>query len=335
MFATVRKTIGLLQNLQPSWRIAAVVAICFAAATPVVLGDDGDAVALVNGSAVSKKELIDILIEARGVEVLQQMIIMQVARQETRARGIRVSQADIDEELRSALDSIAENAGMDMAEASDRNKRQALDKVLAERGISMAEFMIGMERNACLRKLAERDIRITDETLREEFARAYGERVLVRHIQIGQRDTRGLNEALDLLARGADFADVARRLSSNSETATRGGEMEPFTFDDSDIPPALRETAFSLKAGGVSSPVLAGQFVHILKLERRIPAEGVKFDDVRDEIELRVRKRAMPQAMSELAKGLFVKAKIKVLDSRLREKYQQFLESDARTPARP
>lgn len=326
-------------NSTRAWerRIAFCLAVGLFAATltPATHGQDGDAVALINGHPLSRKDMIDILIEARGVDVLQQMIILQLAKQETQKRGMRVTRADIDEEFRSALDGIAQNAGMDAGEASEANKREALDQMLSERGISMAEFLIGMERNAHLRKLADGEIRVTDETLREEFARTYGERVLVQHIQIEQRDTRGLNEALELLSRGADFTDVARRLSKNPDTAARGGEMEPFTFDDPDIPPALRETAFSLKDDAVSSPVLAGQFVHILKLVRRIPAEGVEFDDVRKEIELRVRKRAMPQAMSALAKELFVKANIKVLDSRLREKYQEFLNSSAAGQSSP
>jgi parvulin-like peptidyl-prolyl isomerase len=279
--------------------------------------------------------MIDILIEAHGVDVLQQMIILQLAKQETQKRGIRITRADVDEEFRSALDSIAASAGMNPTEATDANKREALNQMLADRGISMSEFMIGMERNAHLRKLAAGEIQITDATLREEFARTYGERVLVQHIQLEQRDTRGLNEAQGLIAKGADFGDIARQLSKNADTAARGGEMEPFTFGDPDIPAALRETAFSLKEGAVSNPVLAGQFVHILKLVRRIPAEGVKFDDVREEIERRVRERALPQAMQALAKDLFVKANIKVLDPRLREKYQDFLNSSAPGAASP
>jgi parvulin-like peptidyl-prolyl isomerase len=193
----------------------------------------------------------------------------------------------------------------------------------------MAEFMISMERNAHLRKLVEADLRITEETLREEFARRYGARVQVRHIQIPQRDNHGLSEALELLARGSDFADVARQLSKNPTTAARGGEMEPFTFDDPNNPAALREAAFALKEGGVSNPVLAGQFFHILKAERRIPADRARFEDKRDEVEKSLRERAIPQAMGKLAVDLFQEAKITVLDSKLRGKYQEFLDRGA------
>jgi foldase protein PrsA len=279
--------------------------------------------------------LIEVLLDAHGVEVLQQLIILRVAKQETRQRGLRVTKGDVDAEFQSALDRIAANAGMSEEDATQRNKREALQQVLDERGVSMAEFMIGMERNAHLRKLVEKDLRITEETLREEFARRYGARVVVRHIQIDQRDSRGLNQALELLARGADFADVARQLSKNTETAARGGEMAPFTFDDPDIPAALREAAFSLKEGGVSNPVLAGQFFHILKLERRIAADQARFEDKRAELEQGIRERAIPQAMATLATELFKEAKVVVLDSTLRPKYQEFLEQGRAGPAQP
>jgi parvulin-like peptidyl-prolyl isomerase len=192
-----------------------------------------------------------------------------------------------------------------------------------------------MERNAHLRKLVEKDLRITEETLREEFARRYGARVVVRHIQILQRDSRGLNEALELLARGSDFADVAQQLSRNADTAARGGEMDPFTFDDPEIPAAIREAAFSLKEGGVSNPVLAGQFLHILKLERRIPTDQTRFEDKREALEASIRERAIPQAMAKLATDLFQTAKVSVLNSKLRPKYEEFLQGGATGMTQP
>jgi parvulin-like peptidyl-prolyl isomerase len=296
---------------------------------PALGADDGNAVAIVNGRAISREKLINTLIEAHGAEVLQQLIILEAAKHETQQRGIRVAQADVDTEFAMALNRIAESAGMTGEYATDKNKRDALQQVLDESRISMAEFMIGMERNAHLRKIAEKDVHITEETLREEFARTYGEKVVVRHIQIPRNDTPGLNQAIDLLGRGADFADVARRVSKNAKTAARGGEMEPFTFDDPDIPEALREMAFSLKPGAVSSPVLTGQFFHILKLERRIPPVDARFEDERAKVERRLRERVLPDLMGKLAVRLHQEAQLRVLDGKLRANYQEFLNRGA------
>lgn len=309
--------------------VAVFAAALLSALAPARGDQDGTAVALVNGHPIAREELLDVLVEAYGVEVLQQLVILRVAKQETQQQGLRVTKADIETEFQSALDRIAQESGMDPDEATEANKREALQQVLDERGISLAEFMIGMERNAHLRKIAERDLRITDETLRGEFARSYGEKAKISHIQVPISDRRALDEVLNLLARGSDFADVAHKLSRNPETAARGGEMEPFTFDDPDIPPIIRERAFSLKEGAVSEPLLAGQFFHVIKLHHRIPSEIARFEDKRAEIEQRVRQRAVPQLMAKLAVDLFKKAKITVLDADLSAKYQEFLERDA------
>ena len=294
-----------------------------------------DAVALVDGHPLSRAELVDILMDARGVEVLQQMVVRQLAKEEVRARGLRVTRVEIEREFQQALDTIAKEAGMDPDEATHENKLEALRQVLAERGLSESEFRIGMERNAYLRACVETELVITEETLRAQFGRMYGERVRIRHIQIAQHDRQGLNEALEMLRRGTDFEDVARRFSKNEETAARGGLMPEFTFSDPRIPAAIRETAFSLKEGAVSNPVLAGQFFHLLRLEVRIPPEHVRLEDVRDEVSASVREAALPQAMAKLARELFEKARIRVLDSKLRPKYQEYLDQSAASPAAP
>ena len=293
---------------------------------------DNDAVALVNGHPLSQAEMYAILIDARGVEVLQQMIVRQLAKEEARSRGLRVTKAEVEREFQQALDTIAQEAGMDPDEATRENKLEALRQVLTERGLSESEFRIGMERNAYLRKCVEKDLVITDETLKAQFGRMYGERVRVRHIQIAQHDHQGLNDALEMLRRGTAFEDVARRFSKNEETAAVGGLMPEFTFDDPRIPPAIRDTAFAMKADAVSNPILAGQYFHILKLEARVPPEHVRLEDVREEVEASVREAALPQAMAKLATDLFKKAKIRVLDSRLRPKYQEYLDDSVTSP---
>jgi parvulin-like peptidyl-prolyl isomerase len=196
--------------------------------------------------------------------------------------------------------------------------------VLNQRGLSMAEFMLGMERNVHLRKCVEADIQQIDEpTLREEFARTHGERVLIRHIQIPVRDIGRIDRVQEMLKRGASFGDVARELSVNPDTAARGGELPPFAFDDPGIDPLIRDAAFSLKPGEVSSPVKAGDYIHILRLEERIPPDTVQFDAVRAEVEARLRERVVPQKMAELATRLYEKAQVKVLDGDLKKAWER------------
>jgi parvulin-like peptidyl-prolyl isomerase len=305
---------------------------------PVVsrcLAQDGDAVAIINGQPLSKTKLVDVLIESHGLSVLQQLILADLARQHAARLGLRITAADVDREFDDALDRIARESGMAGNLATRDNKLKALNSVLESRGVSMAEFMIGMERNACLRRVVEKELVITDDTLREEFARTYSERVVVRHIQLPVGATGELNAVQAELARGADFADVARRLSRNVETAARGGELAPFTFDDASIPAALREAAFSMRPDEISPAIRTDEWLHILKFERRIPTENVRFEDVRSDVETRLRNREIPERMNRLAQSLFTSAKVAVVDPRLKPKYEELMKQNAQSARQP
>jgi parvulin-like peptidyl-prolyl isomerase len=139
----------------------------------------------------------------------------------------------------------------------------------------------------------------------------------------------GLHEALDLLDNKVDFAEVARRVSQNSETAANGGLLEPFAFNDDNLAPLLREAAFAMKPGDVSKPIRVGRWWHILKLERRVAAGGARFEDVREQVEQALRERVLPQEMNRLITGLFQKAQIRVLDGGLKPKFEKLVKENA------
>ncbi len=289
---------------------------------------DGDAIVIVNGQPIPRRKVVDLLMETRGLEIMQQVIAVELAKQETRRRGLQVTEADVEAQYRRALDEIVPGSDADNVPLTREAKERALQTILQQRCLTMPEFMLAMERNAHLRKAAEQEFRVTEATLREEFARRYGEKVEVRHIQLPASDTRALHEALDDLGRNVDFAEVARRLSVNRETAERGGLLTPFAFNapDEEVPAALREVAFGLAPGQVSAPTLTDRMIHILKLERRIAPEGVQFEDVRGEVEGRLRERVLQQNMNALISELFQKAKINVLDRGLKREYEALLD---------
>jgi parvulin-like peptidyl-prolyl isomerase len=231
--------------------------------------------------------------------------------------------------MRRATDEIAppqDSAGVTLG---PDEKRRALEMFLTQKGLTMPEFAVAMERNAHLRKAVEPDVHIDEPTLREEFARTYGEKVEVRHIQFNASDTRAIQEALDLLGKGMEFAEVARRVSVNPETAARGGLLPAFTFTDKAMPAELREMAFGLAPGGVSTPTQVENMIHILKLERRIPPEDVRFEDVRTKVEASMRERVVRQRMSDTMKQIFDQAKIRVLDPNLKREFEAMQKQNA------
>lgn len=303
-------------------RLLLVPAIFAAAFASTASAKDGEAIALANGKPVSREAVLNLLLESHGIEALQQILLLDLARQEAERRGIKVTQADVQREYDSSVERLARAAaaGAPDGKLTDADKRRALDLMLEQKGLSHAEFSIGMERNAYLRKLVETQVKITDATLREEFARTYGERVQIRDIVIA--DAKELTAAMDALNKGMDFAEVAKRFSQHP-SAPLGGQFEPFTFDDDRIPALVRESAFGLRPGEVSSPLRVEERFHIVKLEQRLAPENVKFDDVKAQVEDKLRDRVIPQEMSKLAAELFEKAQVKVLEPKLKDKFEE------------
>ncbi len=316
-----------LRLLQVVPAVAVATLLC---AAPPARGQDGDAVVLVNGRPITKAQMVDLLMEARGLEIMQQLIVLELAKEETRRLKIRVSTDDVQREFERALTKIAPPVDAKGQALSAEEKQKSLEMLLQQKGVTLTEFKIGMERNAHLRKVVEHGFRVDDATLREEFARVYGEKVEVRHIQIG--DVTGLHEALNRLEKGTDFGDVARAVSQNTDTAPSGGLLAPFAFNDEVVAPVLREAAFSMKPGEVSKPIRVGTWWHILKLERRLPAPDVRFEDVREQVEQSLRDHAVPEQMNRLIMDLFEKADVKVLDGALKQKYEKLLKENAAMP---
>lgn len=298
---------------------------------PPAPAQDGDALVIVNGRPITRRQMVDVLMESHGLPIMQQLIVLELAKEETKRLKLNVTPADVEREFQQALDKIAPQVNAEGQALSEAEKRESLDGLLLQKGLTLPEFRIGMERNAHLRKVVEQNFRVDEATLREEFARLYGERVEIRHIQVG--DVNGLHEALNRLEKNTDFAEVARAVSQNAESAVNGGLLEPFAFNSEEMAPVLREAAFSMKPGEVSKPIRVGRWWHIIRLERRLPASDVRFEDVRPQVEQALRGHAIPQEMNRLITALFQKADVKVLDAELKRKYERMLKESPPTDA--
>lgn len=313
-----------------SWpALIPLAAALLGAVVPPAPAQDGDALVIVNGRPITRRQVVDVLMESHGLPIMQQLIVLELAKEESKRLKLTVSAADVEREFQQALDKIAPRVDADGHVLSEAEKRESLNGLLQQKGLTLAEFRIGMERNAHLRKVVEQNFHVDEATLREEFARLYGERVEIRHIQIG--DVNGLHEALNQLEKNTDFAEVARAVSQNAESAVNGGLLEPFAFNAEDIAPVLREAAFSMKPGEISKPIRVGRWWHIIRLERRLPASDVRFEDVRTEVEQALRGHAIPQEMNRLITALFQKADVKVLDAELKRKYERMLKDNPPT----
>lgn len=295
--------------------------------TPVVIGDpepvaEDDIVATVNGRHISRKLLTDVLIRSHGAALLEQLLGLQTAWRAAADRGLTITEGDIHNERDQSLKRMAIAAGLTTNATFDREAaEQLLDAVLTQKNMSPDEFDIIVRRNAYLRKIVTSVQTVSVAGIRREHDRIHGEKVQIRHIQAASLPD--INRSTERLRAGESFGEVAQRYSANRATARDQGLLDPFSRGNDDIPQVLRDAAFTLKPGEVSAVLRVGEWYHVIKVEERIPADGIPFEAAREEAERSLRERLAEPAMYALFEKLFRSATIEIRDAGLRAAFER------------
>ena len=132
--------------------------------------------------------------------------------------------------------------------------------------------------------------------VREEQRRA-------RHILIpieGNDDAAAKKKAESVLAEarsGKDFAELAKKYSSDTESAKAGGELG-FLERKAFVGP-FGDALFAMKKGEIAGPVKSQFGYHIIELEEIQPPEVKPFEEVRGELESQLRQQAADDQFGE------------------------------------
>ena len=272
-------------------------------------------VAVVNGQPIKRDRLLKTLLPAYGSKVLDQLVLLDVVRQEAARRGIIVMPDEVQAEFEKILN--------DMAPRKNRREQMALfNFMLKKRNITRVEFDILVERQACLRRLVDPNVTVTESMLEEEFERQYGRQVVVR--QLVRSSFRDIQQAQQLLEAGAEFKMLVDRLSQDQPSLNRDGLIGPFSRVDEHIPEPVRQAAFALKSVGQHSPIVRFfdqadlEWWCLLQLEKDYPAEEVDKTQVNKELRQIIQRRVINRRTLELQRRLKKQASITLLDHTLK-----------------
>jgi len=266
--------------------------------------------ATVNGQHIYMDELYAPLVEAHGLKLARMLILDALVNQEARRRGVAIEAADVEAEIDRAL------AGIFGDQVTGDQRDRVLDQLLERKGVTRAQWLMAMRRNALLRKIIEPTLTVSETLVRAEFARMYGEKVRVSHIQLPSFSE--AEKILALLAKGESFADLARRYSTNTLTARDDGKMPVFTRHDVKVPQAIRKVAFALKTGETSEVVQVGSNFHILQLLERVISANVDYENVKESLTAHVRERLLAKAREDFLLDLRQRAVVEFVDPILR-----------------
>lgn len=266
----------------------------------VAVGARGDQLELMKQL---RREAMDTMIE-------QQLIIQAAA-----AKGIEVSDEEVDEELAKIKEPFKGEGEfqrrLDTESYTEASFREHL------RG------MISAKRYLDDIRLEAMDV--SDEEL-EQYYRdnerrlTLPEQVHVRHIllswkPLGQTDDKKalyeqMQSILDKALAGEDFAGLATEYSDDS-TRVHGGDVG--FFHRGEMVPAFENAAFALQPGEISDIVETPYGLHIIKLEERKESRLLPLDEIRDQLRDHIREENMEKAVQAEYARLKEKAEIEIL----------------------
>lgn len=296
---------------------------------------------LVNNTGIPASELNQLLAEAAGAVVVEEVILDRALADLVTQRNLTITRRDVEAEQAILLRSLQDDARLDPAQA-----QAMLESLRRSRGLGPARFEALLARNAQLRALVRPDIEVSNEDITRalaiEFGPAYRARIIrtqtEREASLARAEmTSTLREPPDLTKTpeqraeeaalplppekidlvAALFAQRAVR-SSTHESAPQGGLIPEFSPTDEAFPPAVRESLTTLKPGEISPVLVTANAAWLVLVERPIPRTTPPSDADRDRARARLTARRERLEMDRLARELLGRANVTVLDPHLR-----------------
>ncbi len=128
------------------------------------------------------------------------------------------------------------------------------------------------------------------------------ERIHARHIMVATHASQADEERArvralavrDSLAKGADWAAMAKKYSADSATRDSAGDLGEVPVPS--LPPNMREVLTSMREGEISTPFKREAGYHIFKVLGRTPEREYKFEDIKDDLKKVVLNRKLEDA---------------------------------------
>ncbi|OGP84866.1 MAG: hypothetical protein A2Y95_09305 [Deltaproteobacteria bacterium RBG_13_65_10] len=240
-------------------------------------------------------------------EVLDQLVDQKLMEQVIKRYNITAGDTEVD----LAIEDVKKQNGI---------TQEALERALTREGISWEEYRDQVRKQIERTKLVNRQVHTRtkmDDADAKKYYEAHSEEfkqeeeILVRHIliPIGPGSTEEQKEAArkkaqEVLAKiraGADFAQLAKQVSSGP-TAAQGGSLG--WLRRGETLPEFEAAAFVVDKGQTSDLVPTKIGFHIVRVEDKRPAHTLSFSEAREAIKRKITQDKMEADFSDWLKKL-------------------------------
>ena len=293
---------------------------------------DEDVVARVNGTTIYRKEVKDVVqgilvmqdqepdatsVAKLAEEALDSLIGLELLYQESQARGIKVSDADVDAEIARSKSQFPD--------------AQSFQTAMKARGMTDNDLRRDTRKTMAVNRLLEggiwKNVTVTPEQIKSFYdsnkaSFQHPAQIRVSHILIRLPPSASTADRaaakkragalLDQLKAGTDFATVARKESQDASSAVQGGDLGFLAQGEMDS--AFEKYAFALKPGQLSDVVSTPYGFDIIKVTDRRDAGYTPLPEVEEQIRAVLEKSERQKRQTDLVAELRKKAKVEVLD---------------------
>jgi foldase protein PrsA len=263
-------------------------------------------VAQIGDISIKHSELAANLYAAHGAELLNQMLDREAIQMEAEEIGLKLTRDDINQELKRM------QQGYDSVNQFYKSMKEQV-------GMSEAELREDVNYKLLLEGIATKDIVVSDDEIKAYMNEHIDEFKNTVQLHLEQIEVGNMKEALivlDLLNKGEDFEKVAKDTSTDTATASDGGDLGWVEEDDPFVPAPIMQAVKALKISEISGPIAVdGKYYIIHLLDRKENSKGTP-----EEIKAGLRKQlALQKALplKELTQSLRKKRKATILDSQL------------------
>jgi hypothetical protein len=232
------------------------------APAPATGGDGSKTVAIIYGNvAVTQEEFGKFLTDRGGADKIDLYVNKRIIETEAAKQKIEVTRQEMEAALKQDMDGISVNYN------------DFVKIVLPKYGKTLFEWMEDVVRpRLLLAKMCKDEVKVSDEDLKIQYERIYGEKRKVQMILWPLNDDPKTVQAKYAEARkSADEFDSAARAQPNHGLAATKGMVQPIGKHLAAEEKIVEETAFKLKAGEVSEILRTSQGWVVLKLHEVIP----------------------------------------------------------------
>ena len=269
--------------------------------------------------------------------VITQLVIQELLDQESKARGIKVSNKDVDK----AIDKIIDKVG----------GKDNLANMLKQNNVSISQFKSDIKTQVKMQKLAQtaKNVKVSDKEVKDFYNKninkfKHGEQVRAYHIllmtdpmQIAQEITNNgkkeiaeseMNKKIEatvkerealankianeLKADTTKFSQYAKKYSHDTTSAQKGGDLG--YFEAKVMVPEFSKAAFGAKPNTIVGPVKTQYGYHVILVTDRRPAGVESFEKVKNNLKESLTSEKEIKALDDILNAAKKKANIEYVD---------------------